>query len=70
MNRIILTLSLVLAFVHNVYAQQDSIVTKSSELSEVIIESKRIVHHNNYDSYLPSMLQKNMQQMDSIYYIL
>lgn len=58
MNRIILTLSLVLAFVHNVYAQQDSIVTKSSELSEVIIESKRIVHHNNYDSYLPSMLQK------------
>lgn len=58
MNRIILTLSLVLVFVHNVYAQQDSIVTKSSELSEVIIESKRIVHHNNYDSYLPSMLQK------------
>lgn len=57
-NKKILLLLIVFGFVINVYAQQDSLIIKELELSEVIIESKRIVHHDNYDSYQPSALQK------------
>lgn len=67
----LLLLVIVFGFVVNVYAQQDSLIINEQELSEVIIESKRIVHHDNYDSYQPSTLQKEhaANALDLLYLI-
>lgn len=40
------------------FAQKDSIQVSLQNLPEVIIESKRILHHTNYDIYMPSKQQK------------
>ncbi|MCO6026145.1 outer membrane beta-barrel family protein [Prevotella cerevisiae] len=58
MDKKAILLWITLGFTANVYAQQDSVMAKTQELSEVVIESKRIIHHNSYDSYVPSTQQK------------
>lgn len=57
MDRIILTFVL-LPIGPTANAQQDSIIAKSEELPEVVIEGKRIIHYSNYDVYLPGKEQK------------
>ena len=53
-----LLLLVVFEFALHGYAQQDTLIINEHELSEVVIESKRIIHHDKYDSYQPSTLQK------------
>lgn len=42
----------------HLFAQKDSIRVSTQQLEEVVIQSERVIHHTNYDVYMPSKLQK------------